>query len=83
MAAVKGKPASVRVSQVASEKLELLAKATGKSKVAVLDEALSALEDRLFWAAMDEGYSQHGEAIRAELAGTEGSLMDGLEGIPA
>ena len=83
MATLKDKPTSVRVSPMASERLDALAKSTGKSKVALLDEAVAALEDRLFWAAMDDGYQQHGDAIQADLAGTEGSLMDGLDGVPA
>lgn len=81
MATAMDKPASVRVSAAASAKLESLARATGKTKVALLDEALAALEDRLFWSEMDEGYSAHGDAIRADMAGTEGSLLDGLDGV--
>lgn len=51
--------------------------------MALLDEALAALEERLFWTAMDAGFATYGSALQKEVAGTEGALLDGLDGIPA
>ncbi len=82
MAVEKEKSPSVRISQAAFAALEHLAKVTGKSKVALLDEALAAYEERLFWAGMDAGYERHGDAIRADMTDADGSLADGLAGIP-
>ena len=68
----------VRVSAATSALIDSLAKSTGKSKVAVLDEAVAAMADKLFWEGFEACYaSPQGDAIQAEVAVWEG-VSDGL-----
>jgi predicted transcriptional regulator len=72
---------SVRISPTASARLTAIALSTGKSKVAILEEALAAMEDKAFWDSMNKGYTAHGAALRAPLEATDNSLLDGLNGV--
>ena len=69
---------SVRISKTTSLALDDLARATGKSKVVLLAEAVEAMAAKAFWASFDAGYDGHGGEFRAELTAMEGSFNDGL-----
>ncbi|MDB5101351.1 MAG: hypothetical protein JWM80_5772 [Cyanobacteria bacterium RYN_339] len=71
-------PVSVRISEATSTALDALVKATGKSKVKLLEEAVLAAGERAFWEGFDDGYARDGKASRTELTAWDGALADGL-----
>jgi predicted transcriptional regulator len=69
---------SVRIAAADSAVLNELAQATGKTKVAILHEALEAMATKAFWDGFNRGYEEDGEAIKAEVAIWDVALNDGL-----
>jgi predicted transcriptional regulator len=69
---------SVTIAAADSAMLDELAQATGKTKVAILHEALEAMASKAFWDGFNQGYEQDGEAIKAAVAIGDVALNDGL-----
>lgn len=44
----------------------------------MLEEAVKALEDKLFWESFNLGAAKHGAELPANAAAWDGALMDGL-----
>ncbi|MFN7925995.1 MAG: hypothetical protein U0Q16_38210 [Bryobacteraceae bacterium] len=74
---------SVRINAAANALLSDLAVKTGRSKAQVIEEALAALEERLFWTSVQEAFAE-GESpeMRAERELWDRTVGDGLKGVP-
>ena len=76
---------TVRVSEQTRDRLAALAKQRGKPMIDVIEEAVDALERRVFWDAVDSGYEtlrndkEAWAEVLAERAEWDGTLRDGLD----
>lgn len=76
---------TVRVSETTRDRLAALAKQRGKPMIDVVEEAVDALERRVFWDAVDAGYEvlrrdeDAWAQVLAERAEWDGTLRDGLD----
>lgn len=80
--------ANVRVDDALHNRLRDLAEATGLTMSAVIDRAVEAYEDAVFWRRSDLAWDalrhdpQAWAIERAERAESAGTLLDDLEGDP-
>jgi hypothetical protein len=78
---------SVRITADANLKVAAIAERIRASKAQVIEMAVSALEERLFWQDVQDAYAALSEdplrlaQYRREIAAWDGTLSDGL--IPA
>lgn len=76
--------ALVRIPDEAKAKLDRLAQQTKQTRAALIVDALSALEERWFWASFHQTYENIGQdrrsfdALRLERENEAGVLKDGL-----
>ena len=75
---------SVRITADANARVASLAKRMGSSKAQVIEAAVRALEDRVFWQDVQEAYAALSDdatrlaKYRAEIAAWDHTLQDGL-----
>jgi predicted transcriptional regulator len=77
--------AIIVVSETARQKLQELARQSGRSVAEVLERAVEEYHSRQFWEAVNKGYAElradpeAWAAEEAERRAWEGTLMDGLD----
>ena len=71
---------SVRITATAHAMLAGLAAETGKPKAQIVEEALRALEERVFWAGVQEAFTEpESKAMRAERELWDQTVSDGFK----
>jgi len=72
---------SVRITPLANQRLSRLAARLKQPKAQVIEAALKALEERIFWRSVQESFAQ-GESIemRLERELWDSTVSDGLTG---
>jgi len=68
---------SVRITADADSLLTTLAGKTGKPKAQIVQEALEALEDRIFWSEVQTAF-ENGSETAAETALWDATVPDGF-----
>lgn len=82
---MKSVATSVRITASSRALLSLLAEKTGRPKAQIVEEALRAWEDRVFWADVQQSFASVAESaeLRAERDLWETTVADGLQSKPA
>ena len=71
---------SVRITPVANDLLGELAHQMGQSKAQVIEEALRALEERIFWREVRQAFAGgESEEMREERELWDATVKDGLK----